>query len=252
MTVVSCLLASDLDPSRLKAGGAIMLRDFLAYAEARGASVPSAAGAAPEATRNALRADLAERLRREGLVVHEEYGTAAQRVDVAIEDPYHRGRVLLAVETDGPRYAAMRSTRDRDRLRPEQLGRLGWVHLRVWSTDLFRDPAREIARILRVAREVRPSRPESSMPTEAPTPTAPAAPAPAAPAPAAPAPAAPAPAESAGGRRRRRVFRKGTAESATDDSHGSSGDDTDAGWGERAEASSRDRWLQEQRPPHYE
>jgi hypothetical protein len=139
----------------------------------------------------------------------------------------------------------MRSTRDRDRLRPEQLGRLGWIHLRVWSTDLFRDPAREIARILRVAREVRPSRPESSMPTEAPTPTAPAAPVSAAPAPAAPA-------EWAGGRRRRRVFRKGTAESATDDSHGSSGDDTDAGWGERAEASSRDRWLQEQRPPHYE
>ena len=266
MTVVSSLLASDLDPSRLKASGAIMLRDFLAYAEARGASVPSAAGAAPEATRNALRADLAERLRREGLVVHEGYGTAAQRVDVAIEDPYHRGRVLVAVETDGPRYAAMRSTRDRDRLRPEQLGRLGWIHLRVWSTDLFRDPAREISRIVRVAREVRPRPPEpeskpaggtvlngsvpaaaaesgeSAVLDAATTPTTPTGPT--------------APAKSAEplpSRRRRRVFRKGTAESATDDNnYGSARDDTDSGWGEAAEASSRDRWLQEQRPPHYE
>ena len=29
-------------------------------------------------------------------------------------------------------------------------------------------------------------------------------------------------------------------------------DDTDAGWGEHDEGSARDRWLQEQRPPHWE
>ena len=30
-------------------------------------------------------------------------------------------------------------------------------------------------------------------------------------------------------------------------------DDTDRGWGERpADGSARDRWLEEQRPPHYE
>ncbi len=253
MTVVSSLLASDLDPSRLKASGAIMLRDFLAYAEARGASVPSAAGAAPDATRNALRADLAERLRREGLVVHEDYGTAAQRVDVAIEDPYHRGRVLVAVETDGPRYAAMRSTRDRDRLRPEQLGRLGWVHLRVWSTDLFRDPARAISRIVRVTREVRPRGSEPESRPAGGTVLNGSVPAPSAESEVRDTPAAPAKSEQpVPSRRRRRVFRKGTAESATDDTYGSTRDDTDSGWGEPAEASSRERWLREQRPPHYE
>ncbi|WP_353508416.1 AAA domain-containing protein [Intrasporangium sp.] len=258
MTVVSSLLASDLDPSRLKASGAIMLRDFLAYAEARGASVPSAAVAAPEPSRSPLRADLARRLRLEGLVVHEEYGTAAQRVDVAIEDPYHRGRVLVAVETDGSRYAAMRSTRDRDRLRPEQLGRLGWVHLRVWSTDLFRDPAREISRIVRVAREIRPTEAEAasrpvgrsmlngSVPGVSDETAQPAQPAESDESEVRDV------AEPARSRRRRRVFRKGTAESATDDNFGSSSDDTDAGWGEPAEAPSRDRWLEEQRPPHYE
>lgn len=29
-------------------------------------------------------------------------------------------------------------------------------------------------------------------------------------------------------------------------------DDTDAGWGERTEESAHDRWLQEQRPPHWD
>src|SRR5665811_616209 len=123
MTVVSSFTAADLDPSRLKARGALMLRDFLTYA-AEGGSLPSSrrdggVGALPDP----LVADLASRLRTAGLVVHAGYGTSAQRLDLAVEDPRRLGRVLVAVETDGPRYAAMLSTRDRDRLRIEQLRR---------------------------------------------------------------------------------------------------------------------------------
>jgi hypothetical protein len=147
MTVVSSFTAADLDPTRLKARGALMLRDFLSYA-AQGGSLP--ASHRPDDTAalpDPLVADLASRLRAEGLVVHAGYGTSAQRIDLAVEDPRRRGRVLVAVETDGPRYAAMSSTRDRDRLRFEQLGRLGWQHVRIWSTDLFREPARDVARV---------------------------------------------------------------------------------------------------------
>ncbi|MGL4746047.1 MAG: DUF559 domain-containing protein, partial [Dermatophilaceae bacterium] len=75
---------------------------------------------------------------------------SAQVIDIAVEAPNEPGRLLLAVESDGPRYASAPSTRDRDRLRAEHLSRLGWRHLRVWSTDLYRDPAREVARVLDV------------------------------------------------------------------------------------------------------
>ena len=78
-------------------------------------------------------------------------GALTLEVDLAVEDPSRPGRLLLAVESDGPQYAAMRTTRDRDRLRAEQLERLGWRHLRVWSTDVFRDPARDVSRILEAA-----------------------------------------------------------------------------------------------------
>ena len=94
-------------------------------------------------------ADLARQLRGHGLVVHEGVGSSADPVDLGVEDPHRPGRLVLAVESDGPQYAAMRTTRDRDRLRAEQLERLGWRHLRVWSTDVFRDPARDVARILK-------------------------------------------------------------------------------------------------------
>lgn len=31
-----------------------------------------------------------------------------------------------------------------------------------------------------------------------------------------------------------------------------SGDDTDAGWGEQEDQRAHDRWLEEQRPPHWQ
>ncbi|MEW1954701.1 AAA domain-containing protein [Terrabacter sp. NPDC080008] len=284
MTVVSALRASDLDPNRLKARGAVMLRDFLAYAQSGGDSDDEGTlFAAATLTQDPLRHDLAERLRRQGLTVHEDFGTADHRIDIAVEDPYHRGRALIAVETDGERYAALRSTRERDRLRPEQLERLGWIHERVWSTDVFRDPAREIARIVTLARSF--SRPEAATTTTTPTgPTGEAGPesavagstdpdqgagpargdgssgGEAGDSPAAPETAAaekPAPK-----RKRRRVFRKGTgaAEEAGEPGSGEPGtslrrssDELDLGWGERPSRSGvGDQWLEEQRPPHYE
>ena len=162
MTVVSAIAADDLDPARLRARGAMMLRDFLAYA-AGGAlpgvvvgepapasdAVPAAPGApAPvrscSPTSRAGCAATASSCTRTS-------GRRRTRSTSPIEDPAHAGRMLLAVESDGPQYAAMRTTRDRDRLRAEQLERLGWRHVRVWSTDVFRDPARDVSRILEAA-----------------------------------------------------------------------------------------------------
>lgn len=182
MTVVSSIAAGDLDPERLRARGALMLRDFLAYAAGAGlpgtssptgptgstaptaSTVPSGStgstaapvvdgeGSTPQEApvRSVVLADLARRLRAEGLVVREGLGSSADPVDLAVEDPRQPGRLVLAIESDGPQYAAMRTVRDRDRLRAEQLERLGWRHLRVWSTDVFRDPARDVSRVLDV------------------------------------------------------------------------------------------------------
>jgi len=99
---------------------------------------------------DALLRDLADRLRAEGLRVVERYGASAVPVDLAVGED--GGPLLIAVEGDGPAYAATTSTRDRDRLRVQHLERLGWTHLRLWSTDVFRDPAREVARVVAVVR----------------------------------------------------------------------------------------------------
>ena len=266
MTVVSSLTADDLDPSRLKARGAQMLRDFLAYAASGGAAPAAPTG--PIAT-GVVMAEFARRLREAGLVVHEGYGTSGQRVDLAVEDPDHRGGLASPSKVTGA-YAALSTTRDRDRLRPEQLERLGWRPMRVWTTGLFRDPARDVARVVTAAQAARlrdvpagPAEagdegdPEETGRLRMPVPKTPDLSGTADDAAAEPTPGPdaaepeqdPVPEADAGAARlapppsvppRVRVRPEQTA------------DDTDAGWGERRDESGHDRWLREQRPPHWE
>ncbi|HEY5248643.1 MAG TPA: AAA domain-containing protein [Dermatophilaceae bacterium] len=244
MTVVSSFTAADLDPARLKARGALMLRDFLLYAAQGGAEPVSQAqqadgqgapgGVARDAPAKAyldpLVADLAFRLRSEGLVVHTGYGTSAQRLDLAVEDPQQHGRVLVAVESDGLRYAAMSSTRDRDRLRVEQLRRLGWEHVRVWSTDLFRDPARDVARVIAAVRAASAARPAGPRPADAHR-------------------ADVTPADAGTPDVKPADIRPRAAEKCSKPEQ--TRDDTDAGWGERSQEDAHDQWLRDQRPPHW-
>lgn len=98
-----------------------------------------------------LLADLARRLRAEGLVVRGSYGVGHHRLDLVVDDPEDPGRALLAVRTDAQPWPP--SGRDSIRLIHEQLRRLGWATELVWCTDLFRDPAREVARLLQATRE---------------------------------------------------------------------------------------------------
>ncbi|YAL82807.1 AAA domain-containing protein [Dermacoccaceae bacterium W4C1] len=187
MRVVSAVTAHDLAPEKLRSRGSQLLRDFLLFAEesavpAVGASEPeptpapkrvakvggrrrrtAAAGSVVDRPMQALReqrpvppvvSDLAQRLRKKGMTVHTAYGVSGQPIDLVVEDPQQPGVPILAVETDGPIWASMAGVRDRDRLRAEQLERLGWAVERVWSVDVFRDPARDSARIVNTVRQL--------------------------------------------------------------------------------------------------
>jgi hypothetical protein len=145
MTVVSSFAATDMDPGRTSARGVELLREYLRYAAAGGALEP-ASGAAAELT--PFERDVADRLRAAGVPVVARYGLSGQHVEFAAADPENPDRLLLAVETDGPTYRAAGTVRDRDRLRPAQLERLGWRVHRIWSTDWFRDPQGETSRVV--------------------------------------------------------------------------------------------------------
>jgi len=118
-------------------------------------------------------------------------------------------------------------------LRIEQLRRLGWEHVRVWSTDLFRNPARDVARVRAAVLAASDALPDvGDSPADAP---------------AVPEPEDARPQEPADTTPSDTKPQAGPVGSTLEQTR----DDTDAGWGERPSEGSHDQWLQEQRPPHW-
>ncbi|MDP9825763.1 hypothetical protein [Kineosporia succinea] len=144
-TVVCCFTADDLLVDRLRTAGARLLRDVLLAAGGRGTS---SAGRVPK-TSDALAGDLRDRLTAAGLPVKLRVGDGAWPLDVAVADPRVPGRMLVAVDLDGPAFAS-RNTRERERHRPARWERAGWAYYRVSALDLIADPDREVARVREV------------------------------------------------------------------------------------------------------
>lgn len=143
MTVVSSFEAADIDPTRSRGNGIRLLKAFLEYA---------ATGGTPPNEQAASDASVLHRLI-EAALIEAGYrtlvtpGVSADRLDLAVIDP-DTGAPTIAIDIDGANYAARYSVRDRDRLRPEQLVRLGWQHITTWSQDWYRDPDAATARLL--------------------------------------------------------------------------------------------------------
>jgi len=142
--VFSNLQADDIDLDRTAARGVKALKTFLRYAEHGVLDAPGPVGGEPESP---FEEAVGRALERHGYQVHYQVGSAGFRLDLAIVDPDRPGRYLLGVECDGAAYHSARWARDRDRLRQEALEKLGWRIHRIWSTDWFCNPARELDRL---------------------------------------------------------------------------------------------------------
>lgn len=86
-------------------------------------------------------------------------GCAEFRVDLAVVDPDDPGAYRAGILLDGPTYYRTPVARERERLRRQVLGRLGWRLHFVWSPDWYRNPEAAFER-LRAALEA-PSTPSS-------------------------------------------------------------------------------------------
>ncbi len=154
MTVISSFRASEMDPARVTRRGPALLRDYLVYAESGGSAAGLApAGAGPtDGFETTVRGALAAA----GLAVQAHLGYSREWIDLAVRDRFTPERYVLAVETDGPMYGRARTARDRDRLRQEQLERLGWAFQRAWSREWDTAPDDAVARLVEAAQPTAP------------------------------------------------------------------------------------------------
>ncbi len=152
--VFSSLKSEQIDLSRTRAEGVRLLKCFLAYAERGPSSLAETCNTGSEDAESPLEEEIACRLRERGWEVHHQVGCGGYRIDLAIVNPIEPGRYLLGIECDGANYHRAKTARDRDRLRQEILEGLGWWIHRIWSTDWWDAPERELLRIDHAIEEV--------------------------------------------------------------------------------------------------
>ncbi|MEO3404905.1 DUF3320 domain-containing protein [Mucilaginibacter sp. CAU 1740] len=97
--------------------------------------------------------EVALQLTRAGHIVRSKVGSPGFYLDLAIVDPENPGRYIMGLICDGKAYDSAASATDRDRLRSQVLELFGWKLYHVWSVDWYRNPARELARLLAAIEE---------------------------------------------------------------------------------------------------
>lgn len=159
--ILTCFRPEDLDPTRLSHGALDfyeLIGRELGGTDPRPVKQPLTGRRAT--TDDPLVADLAGRLRQRGANVWHHFDnvidivaaidpldTEADWADSELPRP-------VAIESDGTEQYRQMSVRERSRLRPQLLERLGWRYIPLWTIEVFTDPdacARFIGRYLGLA-----------------------------------------------------------------------------------------------------
>jgi very-short-patch-repair endonuclease len=150
MTLVTSFTAAQLPETGSRAPGYQLMRAFVQFAASGGTDLQGSGQPPPM---NPFEREIHDRLTATGMVLDPQFGVSGYRLDFAARHPDFDGtsgpvRHILAIECDGRTWHSGWTARERDRLRQQQLETLGWRFHRIWSTDWFRDPDAEIARVL--------------------------------------------------------------------------------------------------------
>jgi very-short-patch-repair endonuclease len=170
--VFSTLRADQIDLARTRAKGAAHLKAFLEYAERGPETLKRLSQLDADAEcESPFEQEVYDAVTARGWTLHRQVGCSGYRIDLAVVDPNAPGRYLLGIECDGANYHRAKTARDRDRLRALVLESLGWRLHRIWSTDWWMDPRREVERLVQALENARdtaaaPAPPPSIVPPE--------------------------------------------------------------------------------------
>jgi very-short-patch-repair endonuclease len=147
--VFTSLLPDEIDLSRTRALGVKHLKSYLEFAMGRelasGAYETDAHIGAYESPFVEL---VGKTIQGKGYTVHPQVGCSGYRIDLAISDERFPEKYILGIETDGVRYNSTKCARERDKLRQAVLEKMGWKLHRIWSTDWWNNPEREIDKVV--------------------------------------------------------------------------------------------------------
>ncbi|WP_136608738.1 DUF3320 domain-containing protein [Paenibacillus dokdonensis] len=147
MLIYSTLHAHHLNASRISSQGVLGLKAFLEYAEKGKRILPAGETSSNAYTASHVHRSLASELKSRGYQTDLYVGASGYRVDLGVLEP-KSDQYILGILLDGLMYQNAESARDRNILREEVLGQLGWNLLRVWSPDWWENREGVIRRII--------------------------------------------------------------------------------------------------------
>ena len=144
--------ANELSVSPDSPQGIIALKTYLQHAETGKMDLAIETGREPDSP---FEVAVIEALKAQGYLVKSQIGVAGYSIDLAVANPELPNTYWIGIECDGATYHSSRSARDRDRLRQTILEDKGWKIHRIWSTDFFRNPSKEIQRTVEAIERAR-------------------------------------------------------------------------------------------------
>lgn len=149
MVVFSSLHPEQIDERKIDAKGVVELKKFITFAEhGKLSSQNISKSSGVISNRNHMIQQLVDKIRDNGYEVRTAIGSSAFKVDIAVVNPNKTSEYLLGILCDGQGYYQLKTTRDRELVRPSVLSLLGWNLLHVWSIDWLNHPQLVIDNIL--------------------------------------------------------------------------------------------------------
>jgi very-short-patch-repair endonuclease len=162
ITLVSSILAGDIDLTRTQSDGVRVLRDYLEYAASGGERLQGNSYTDDLHFDSPFEEDVYHTMKQhsslQDYIIRTQVGCSGYRIDLAIAHNNCPGEFLLGIECDGASYHSSSTARDRDRLRQQVLERLGWSIHRIWSTEWFRNKPDQVRLLIEKIRQLQQMR----------------------------------------------------------------------------------------------
>jgi very-short-patch-repair endonuclease len=162
ITLVSSILAGDIDLTRTQSDGVRVLCDYLEYAASGGERLQGNSYTDDLHFDSPFEEDVYHTMKQhsslQDYIIRTQVGCSGYRIDLAIAHNNRPGEFLLGIECDGSSYHSSSTARDRDRLRQQVLERLGWSIHRIWSTEWFRNKPEQVRLLIEKIKQLQQMR----------------------------------------------------------------------------------------------
>ena len=152
LTLVSSILDSDIALGEGAGRGPVVLRDYISYARKSQRlhevldNQAGMTGADCEA--RGLNGFIKSALERRGYCVETNVGGSSCKIDLAVKASKDDKDYIAGIVTDGVNYTQTQGARERDRIRPKMLSKMGWNLYRVWIPSWAENPSEELSNLL--------------------------------------------------------------------------------------------------------